>query len=202
MIWNLHFYYPECLVFKDLILFLIWPVIHTWHHSPFRKDSAMKRLIVCCDGTWNTPDQTDDGICTPTNVVKIFNAVDDLSNDNGIGQIKYYHLGVGSDEGLIKKITGEITGKGIDKIIMSAYSWLCRNYQPGDDIFFFGFSRGAFTVRSVSGLINKCSLLDLQPYGLILLMVRKENRSGFQESMEMSVAGKKKPASLMEHFYG
>lgn len=161
MIWNLHFYYPECLVFKDLILFLIWPVIHTWHHSPFRKDSAMKRLIVCCDGTWNTPDQTDDGICTPTNVVKIFNAVDDLSNDNGIGQIKYYHPGVGSDEGLIKKITGGITGKGIDKIIMSAYSWLCRNYQPGDDIFFFGFSRGAFTVRSVSGLINKCSLLDL-----------------------------------------
>lgn len=121
----------------------------------------MKRLIVCCDGTWNTPDQTDDGISTPTNVVKIYNAVDELSNADGIKQLKYYHPGVGADEKIIKKIKAGINGNGIDEIIMSAYSWLCRNYQPGDDIFLFGFSRGAFTVRSVSGLINQCSLLDL-----------------------------------------
>ncbi len=121
----------------------------------------MKRLIVCCDGTWNTADQTEDGVFTPTNVVKIFNAVDDTSKEKGIEQIKYYHPGVGADETIVKKLKGGISGNGIDKIIMSAYAWICRNYQTGDDIFLFGFSRGAFTARSVSGLIGKCSLLNL-----------------------------------------
>lgn len=121
----------------------------------------MNRLIVCCDGTWNTPDQIEEGVYTPTNVVKIFNAVDESSKENNIEQIKYYHPGVGAEENLLKKLKDGISGDGINKIIMSAYAWICRNYQPGDDIYIFGFSRGAFTARSISGLITRCKLLDL-----------------------------------------
>lgn len=63
----------------------------------------MKRLIICCDGTWNTPDQIDEGVITPTNVVRIYNAIDDTLKVNEIDQVKYYHPGVGSEELLLKK---------------------------------------------------------------------------------------------------
>lgn len=143
----------------------------------------MKRLIVCCDGTWNTPDQIEEGVFTPTNVVKIFNAIEDPQKNTGIEQIKYYHPGVGAEETIIKKVKDGVSGDGINKIIMSAYAWLCRNYQPGDNIFLFGFSRGAFTARSLSGLVTACSLLDLS--GLdedtVWEWVEKTYKKGYRE---------------------
>lgn len=115
-----------------------------------------KNLVVCCDGTWNTPDQKDNGLPCPTNVVKIFN----LCIENS-AQTRYYHPGVGADGNLINKALGGGIGLGLSRNIQSAYEWLCRHYSTGDRIFLFGFSRGAFTVRSLGGLIAHCGLLDL-----------------------------------------
>ncbi len=117
-----------------------------------------RRLTVCIDGTWNTPFQEQYGEAEPTNVVRIHNAIADIDSAD-IVQYKYYHTGVGADLNFLKRFLGGMAGVGLDLIIKSAYHWLCKLYQDGDDIYLFGFSRGAFSVRSLCGLINKCGLL-------------------------------------------
>ncbi|ROS27510.1 DUF2235 domain-containing protein [Raoultella terrigena] len=112
-------------------------------------------LLVFCDGTWNTPQQLDDGKPAPTNVVKLRNAVAENS-----GQRVYYHPGVGTDGGVVDRYIGGGIGDGLDKNIISAYYWLATNYRPGDKIWLFGFSRGAYTVRSLGGMISRCGLLN------------------------------------------
>jgi len=121
----------------------------------------MKRLIICCDGTWNNPEQEDNGIVAPTNVVKLYNAVadEDLS---AVKQLKYYHPGLGGeDSGIVDEILGGAFGTGIGRHISSAYHWLGNNYEEGDEIYIYGFSRGAFTARSLGGILSK-GLLDLR----------------------------------------
>jgi hypothetical protein len=122
-----------------------------------------KRIIICCDGTWNTPDERDGGVPVPTNVVRIYNAVADRDND-GTAQSKYYHPGVGTDGTWWEKAIGGGTGRGLDRNIKSAYRELCDQYEARAEIFLFGFSRGAYTVRSLSGLVAYCGLLN--PSGL------------------------------------
>ncbi len=70
--------------------------------------------------------------------------------------------GVGTGKNWWDKIAGGGTGEGLDQNIMSAYNWLARNYAPGDRMSLFGFSRGAYTVRSLGGLICGHGLLDLR----------------------------------------
>jgi uncharacterized protein (DUF2235 family) len=120
----------------------------------------MRNLVVCCDGTWNTAEQRHDGVPVPTNVVRLYNSLAE-KNDNGIEQRMYYHPGVGTEPGWWDRTMGGATGKGLDENIMSAYHWLCRNYRSRDRIFLFGFSRGAYTVRSLAGMIGCCGLLKL-----------------------------------------
>lgn len=121
----------------------------------------MKRLVVCCDGTWNNPKQEDNGIAAPTNVVKLYHALAD-EDANGIQQLKYYHPGVGGeDSGFIDEILGGALGVGISRHISSAYHWLGNNYEEGDEIYLYGFSRGAFTARSLGGMLSK-GLLNLR----------------------------------------
>ena len=122
-----------------------------------------RRLIVCADGTWNTPDEQSDGIPTPTNVCKMKEALAAASPD-GSAQLVYYHDGVGSGDGL-NHLLGGVSGVGIDDNIKACYDWLNRTYQDGDQIFLFGFSRGAYTVRSLAGLIRKCGLLTPPNFG-------------------------------------
>ena len=117
----------------------------------------MKNIIVCCDGTWNTPTETEHGLPSPTNVVKLFNAL--VRDDSK--QLAYYHPGVGTGKGWWDRVAGGGTGEGLDQNIMSAYRWLGTHFAVGDKIFLFGFSRGAYTVRSLGGLITKCGLVDL-----------------------------------------
>jgi hypothetical protein len=116
----------------------------------------MKNLIVCCDGTWSTQTDTEEGLPSLTNVAKLYNAV--LQND---GQVAYYHPGVGTGKGWWNRVAGGGTGHGLDQNIMSGYHYLALRYATGDRIFLFGFSRGAYTVRSLGGLIAKFGLLDL-----------------------------------------
>ena len=116
----------------------------------------MRNLVVCCDGTWNTPTMTEAGLPSPTNVVKLFN----LCCEDA-GQLRYYHPGVGTEGGLLRRALGGGLGTGLDANIKSGYEWLCRNYQAGDRIFLFGFSRGAYTARSLGGFLLRCGLADL-----------------------------------------
>jgi uncharacterized protein (DUF2235 family) len=118
----------------------------------------MKRIAICCDGTWNSPDQNENGVTSPTNVVKLAAAVK-LHSDNGIAQKMYYDSGVGAQGWIGKRAWEGATGSGIGRNIKEAYTYLINNYEPGDELFFFGFSRGAFTVRSLAGLIRNCGLL-------------------------------------------
>ncbi len=125
----------------------------------------MANIIVCADGTWNTPDEKHGGLPTPTNVAKLYNAIADAKPagpDKDVPQKAYYHPGVGTDGKWWDRIAGGGTGLGLSQNIMSGYNWLARNYAEGDNIFLFGFSRGAFTVRSLGGMISSCGLLDLE----------------------------------------
>lgn len=122
-------------------------------------------LIVLCDGTWNTPDQMDGDLLAPTNVVKMWNALS-RTDKNGEEQLTYYHPGVGTDGGWWNRIAGGGLGDGLEKNIVSAYNWLARNYSSGAKIWLFGFSRGAYTVRSLGGMISRCGLLNARDGGL------------------------------------
>src|SRR5438874_13104237 len=103
--------------------------------------AAMRRLVVCCDGTWNTPDHVDAGARAPTNVVRIAKAVVPQADD-GTTQITYYHAGIGTDD-VLDRLTGGAFGVGLTRAIRDAYQVLVDNYVEGDEIYLLGFSRGA-----------------------------------------------------------
>lgn len=121
----------------------------------------MRNLIVCCDGTWNSAEDRKGGVPVPTNVVRLYNALEDF-DASGNPQLKYYHPGVGTEGGLIKRMWEGGVGAGLDRNVMSAYRWLATHYEQRDRMFLFGFSRGAFTARSLSGMISRCGLLNLR----------------------------------------
>jgi len=110
-----------------------------------------KRLVVCCDGTWNTPDQ----VC-PTNVTKLALALADQASD-GTEQRVFYLRGVGTTRW--ERLRGGAFGVGLSRNVKDAYRFLVDNYAPGDEVFLFGFSRGAFTARSTAGLVRKAGVL-------------------------------------------
>lgn len=120
----------------------------------------MKRLIICCDGTWNTPESD-----LKTNVVHIARAIRPRAMD-GTEQVVFYDWGVGTDDKPDSLVGGAI-GDGIDKNIQDAYRFLVHNYAPGDQLWLFGFSRGAYTVRSCIGLLRNAWLLHKAHGGLI-----------------------------------
>ncbi len=126
----------------------------------------MKRIITCSDGTWNRPGTKDRGTVVKTNVEKMFNTICSRSAD-GIQQCKIYDEGVGTGNTERDKITGGITGQGLDKHIQDMYTFISLNYEPGDHIFLFGFSRGAYTARSVAGFIRNCGVLKPQNIQLV-----------------------------------
>lgn len=120
----------------------------------------MKRIAICADGTWNDLDQIDKqtGKRRPTNVTKVARAVLARAADNA-DQVVLYHDGVGTSGGL-DKFTGGAFGRGIEANIRVLYRFLVYNYEPGDELYFFGFSRGAFTVRTLIGFMNKFGLVQ------------------------------------------
>ena len=128
-----------------------------------------QRLILCFDGTWNSRD-------SGTNVTHIANLVKEGQAADGLLQRVYYDPGVGT--AMLDRVTGGAFGSGLSANVCEAYDWLIEQYTqddvPGiddddhddafdclhkDHIYIFGFSRGAFTARSLVGLISKCGLL-------------------------------------------
>lgn len=120
-----------------------------------------KSIVILSDGTWQDLNQP-----YPTNVVKLLQAIVPKAKD-GREQIVFYDEGVGTSQiksklGIIdrfNKWVGGGLGVGIDHRIQMCYKFICLNYNPGDTLYLFGFSRGAYTVRSLAGLIYNCGLL-------------------------------------------
>ena len=118
-----------------------------------------KRIVICSDGTGNTGIK-DRG----TNVFKLFEAVDLESHrldPSRTPQVAIYDDGVGTQAFAPLKIAAGATGWGLSRNVRHLYKELARVYDPGDEIYMFGFSRGAFTVRTLAGLIAACGLVDL-----------------------------------------
>src|ERR1700733_1279339 len=106
----------------------------------------MKRIAFCADGTW-------DGTSNDTNVFKLFNAIQ-VSAD----QVPFYDSGVGADGNPIEKLIGGAFGAGLFQKVKDGYTRIAHVYEAGDEIFIFGFSRGAYTARSLAGMIANCGL--------------------------------------------
>lgn len=115
-----------------------------------------KRLILCCDGTWNSPDQIRGGKPCPTNVAKLEQLVPRTGSDN-VEQRLYYQPGVGT--GRWDHLRGGVFGYGLSRHVLEAYRFIVANFEPDDDLYFFGFSRGAFTARSTVGLVRNAGVL-------------------------------------------
>jgi uncharacterized protein (DUF2235 family) len=117
-----------------------------------------KRLVICCDGTWNTPDEFDpQGEPISSNVTKLAFAISP-ADGNGVAQLAFYGRGVGT--GRLDHWTGGAFGIGLSDKILEAYAFLIANYEPEDELFIFGFSRGAYTARSLAGFIRNSGILQ------------------------------------------
>jgi uncharacterized protein (DUF2235 family) len=120
-----------------------------------------RTLVICSDGTGNS----DTGV--PSNVKRLY----DLIATRGPSQFAFYDRGVGTDrrqpgQSVIGYWTRHLqelcVGTGVEQHLLELYTWLVDTYQPGDRLFLFGFSRGAFTVRALAGLVHVCGLLRRQ----------------------------------------
>lgn len=142
----------------------------------------MKNIIICCDGTSN--DFGDNN----SNVVKLFS----LLEKNTERQVVYYDPGVGTPSTYdafnpitkkLKYVLGMAFGYGLSENIMEAYQFLMENYEEGDQVYLFGFSRGAYTARAIAGLVYTCGLLHANSENLIPEAMRiyydRKNYNGF-----------------------
>ena len=93
----------------------------------------------------------------PSNITRLTRAIKSQSSD-GIPQVTYYHYGVGAGGGLVDKVMGA-TGGGLAEIVREGYQFIATNWIRGDEIFIFGFSRGAYTARAIAGLIGDIGVL-------------------------------------------
>jgi uncharacterized protein (DUF2235 family) len=105
-----------------------------------------KRIVYCADGTWQAP-------LNNTNVYRIYKALT-VSSD----QVTFYDDGVGADATGLDRILQGAFGKGLIQKILDGYTKIAHVYLPGDEVYLFGFSRGAYTVRSLGGMIANCGL--------------------------------------------
>lgn len=147
-----------------------------------------KRLALFLDGTWNEVESN-------TNVWRMKALCAPKSTD-GKNQLAYYEIGVNG-------VIGGSTGKGLDGNIRRAYEWLIENYSDGDEIFIFGFSRGAYTARSLAGLISKLGILKPgSPIGVAQLFSRykRSDEETIGKLYELRDAGKLENITLEERW--
>jgi uncharacterized protein (DUF2235 family) len=119
-----------------------------------------KNIILCSDGTGNSAVKG-----RGTNVFKLFESVD--LNGHRIdphldAQLAFYDDGVGTEGNAVLRAFGGAAGIGLSRNVRQLYKELARVYDPGDRIYLFGFSRGAFTVRTLGGLIGTCGVLHAE----------------------------------------
>ncbi|KAK6532085.1 hypothetical protein TWF694_003247 [Orbilia ellipsospora] len=137
-------------------------------HSVPTPDQTIKRLICCCDGTWKSSDQGPPSI--PSNVTRFARSLDCVDRHSIPGievqQIVFYQSGLGSGElTKLQWLAAGSVGFGLDDAVREAYAFLAANYQdayesqPADEIYLFGFSRGAYTVRALAAFVSEIGLL-------------------------------------------
>ena len=115
-----------------------------------------KNIVICCDGTGNEYGRNN------TNVVKLYaSIVRDEEQvafyDPGVGTFSFLGRTLGRQVGML---LGKAFGAGLQQNIEDTYRYLMDRFQPGDKVFLFGFSRGAYTVRSLAGMLHRCGLLQ------------------------------------------
>lgn len=135
----------------------------------------MTRLVVCCDGTWNTARRA-----APTNVVRLHAAVAATGPD-GLAQRAHYVQGVGTRP--FERLVGGVFGFGLSANVQDGYAFLVEHFEPGDELFLVGFSRGAYTARSLAGLVRNAGVLrrehaDRQDEAYALYRDRAEHPRG------------------------
>ncbi|EED18639.1 conserved hypothetical protein [Talaromyces stipitatus ATCC 10500] len=154
--------------------------------------SLNKRLIVCCDGTWEdgTSDEIDNPLSNITRIARSIRQHAEIIDANGdkilIPQITYYQKGVGT--GVLDQYLGGLTGVGLSANVRAAYAFLAENYEPGDELFFFGFSRGAYTARAVAGLVADMGLLTprgMDNFPIIYHDYYKKKRLSYDDDEDM-----------------
>jgi uncharacterized protein (DUF2235 family) len=135
----------------------------------------MKNIAIFCDGTWQ-----DLGQSIPTNVARLARSVASQTaatpDAATYDQVVYYDDGVGVGQGVLDgatRLIGGGLGEGLDDKIAHAYNFLCLNFSPCDRIFIFGFSRGAYTARSLAGMLRRCWI------------VRRENASETDRALDL-----------------
>jgi len=112
----------------------------------------MKRIALFSDGTGNSSASHQ-----KTNVWRTYQALDCTDGSN---QIAFYDNGVGTSSFTPIALVGQVFGWGLARNVRQIYGFLCRTYNPGDEIYCFGFSRGAFTIRVVAALIANQGIID------------------------------------------
>lgn len=119
----------------------------------------VRRLILCLDGTWNTADGHE-----ITNIVRIRDLIaPKVATPAGAEEQRvYYHTGVGTGLSTRDRLIGGSTGSGLERNVRSAYKYLSQHYAEGVEIYLFGFSRGAFTARSLAAYIGASGLLKAE----------------------------------------
>ena len=121
-----------------------------------------KRIIVCADGTWNAPPRRRGHDADATNVWLLYQLIPPAARD-GKPQLAYYHPGVGNG-GPLDRLLGGMCGLGLSRNILDCYRFVVEHYAPGDSLYLFGFSRGAYTVRSLAGLMRNCGIVDRRKF--------------------------------------
>lgn len=121
-----------------------------------------KKLIVLFDGTWKStnsksPNSLDGGSQPVTNVVRFLEALKSTDSHRNV-QLVHYVPGIGTRK--FERILGGVFGYGISSAIKEAYSFIATNYEPGDEIYLLGFSRGAYSARSLAGMIHNVGILQ------------------------------------------
>ncbi|WP_084528886.1 DUF2235 domain-containing protein [Nocardia crassostreae] len=117
----------------------------------------MKRLVVCCDGTWSAESSS-----TVSNIVKLAQTIRlDTPTRTGesVRQSVFYVSGQGARGFLADRLLGTVFGLGLDANLAAAYWHLAANWEPGDEIYLFGFSRGAYTARRLAGMIDRIGIM-------------------------------------------
>ena len=158
----------------------------------------MKNIVVCCDGTNAKYDAEDEN----TNVVRLFERL----GKDGEEQISFYDPGVGTYSPMrsalgrwMEKTNMAASGAGIQTNVEEAYMYLMDNYEPGDKVYLFGYSRGAHTVRALAGMLHKCGLLTKGSNNLVPYATRmyKEKNDAIAARFKGSFSRECKP-----HFIG
>lgn len=164
--------------------------------------SMPKNIVIFCDGTWNSPADEEFGVPSITNVRILYRACQDFAESSG-KQVIWYQSGVGSLGSAFRRSFEGATGWGIGDAIKRGYTAVAKHYQPGDRIFLFGFSRGAFAARSIAGMIRQVGLIDHPTVGRVNKVYKQYESTVFEyKKNESPDPNPLAPGNVPIHFIG